>query len=110
MNRIFVAFLTILAILAFQFSVHATDKVRIGFPDMAAQFVPVPLAQKRGFFQEEGLQAEFIRMNPSTAVAALVSGELDYYTVIGTGVAGAIRGVPIKAVAANSREIELIRV
>jgi len=33
-------------------------------------------------------------------VAALVSGELDYYTVIGTGVAAAIRGVPVKAVAA----------
>ena len=90
----------LLIILLFHTSVYAVENVRIGFPDMAAQFVPVPLGQKRGFFQEEGLRAEFIRMNPSTAVAALVSGELDYYTVIGTGVAGAIRGVPIKAVAA----------
>ena len=45
-------------------SAHAADKIRIGFPDMAAQFVPVPLGQKLGFFREEGLQAEFIRINP----------------------------------------------
>jgi NitT/TauT family transport system substrate-binding protein len=96
-NKVLVALFTLLVL---HESVHATDKIRIGFPDMAAQFVPLPLAQKRGFFQEEGLQAEFIRINPAPAVAALVSGELDYYTVIGTGVAGAIRGVPIKAVAA----------
>jgi NitT/TauT family transport system substrate-binding protein len=96
-NKVLVALFTLLVL---HESAHAVDKIRIGFPDMAAQFVSVPLGQKRGFFQEQGLQAEFIRINPSPAVAALVSGELDYYTVIGTGVAGAIRGVPIKTVAA----------
>ena len=97
MSKIFMA---LLAISLLSSSVHGADKIRIGFPDMAAQFVPVLLAQKRGFFQEEGLQAEFIRINPPPAAAALVNGELDYYTAIGTGVAGAIRGVPLKAVAA----------
>jgi ABC-type nitrate/sulfonate/bicarbonate transport system substrate-binding protein len=96
-NRVLVALFTLLIL---HESAHAIDKVRIGFPDMAAQFMPVPLGQKLGFFQEEGLQAEFIRINPTPAMAALVSGELDYYTVIGTGVAAAIRGVPVKAVAA----------
>ena len=37
------------------------DRIRIGFPDRAAQFVPLPLGEQRGFFREEGLQAEFIR-------------------------------------------------
>jgi len=96
-NKVLVALFTLLIL---HDSAHAIDKVRIGFPDMAAQFIPVLLGQKRGFFQEEGLQAEFIRINPTPAVAALVSGELDYYAVIGTGVAAAIRGVPVKAVAA----------
>jgi hypothetical protein len=40
----------------------AADKIRIGFPELAGQFIPLPLAQKRGFLEEEGLQAEFIRM------------------------------------------------
>jgi sulfonate transport system substrate-binding protein len=80
-------------------SVHAADKIRIGFPDLAAQFVPLPLGEKRGFFRQEGLQVEFIRVKPAVAVAALVSGEIDYYTVIGPGVTAAIQGMPLKVVA-----------
>src|SRR4029077_8195924 len=82
-----------------QSPVSAAEKIRIGFPDLAAQFIPLPLAQKRGFFEEEGLQGEFIRMVPTVGVAALASGEIDYYTSIGVGVTAAIRGVPVKVVA-----------
>ncbi len=96
MKMIFVA---LLAVFLLHASVHAADKIRIGFPDLAAQFVPLPLGEKRGFFQEEGLQAEFIRIRPAIAPAALVSGEIDYDTVIGNGIGAAIRGLPVKIVA-----------
>ena len=75
MRKIFAAVLTIFLLAA---SIEAADKVRIGFPDRAAQFVPLPLGEQRGFFREEGLQAEFIRIAPTVAIAALVSGEIDY--------------------------------
>ena len=39
-------------------------------------------------------------MNPAVALQALVGGEIDYYTVLGPGVAAAIRGVPVKLLAA----------
>ena len=39
-------------------------------------------------------------MNPAIAFQAVVGGEIDYYTVLGPGVAAAIRGVPVKIVAA----------
>ncbi len=81
-------------------SVQAADKIRIGFPDLAAPFVPLAVGEKRGFFQEQGVQAEFIRINPAIALQALAGGEIDYYTVLGPGVAAAIRGVPVKLVAA----------
>jgi len=89
----------LLTILFLQTSVYAVDKVRVGFPDRAAQFIPLPLGEQRGFFREEGLQAEFIRIVPTVAIAALVSGEIDYYTSIGSGVAATIRGLPVKVVA-----------
>ena len=66
-------------------TVQAADKIRIGFPDLAAPFVPLAIGDKRGFFQEEGIVAESIRMNPAVALQALVSGEIDYYTVLGPG-------------------------
>jgi ABC-type nitrate/sulfonate/bicarbonate transport system substrate-binding protein len=94
------ALLVLLAFFAFSGSGHAVDKIRIGFPDLAAPFVPLAIGDKRGFFQEEGLQGEFIRINPAIALQALVGGEIDYYTVLGPAAAGAIRGVPVKLVAA----------
>ena len=94
---------TLLGILLAMFflptSVDALDKIRIGFPDRAAQFIPLPLGEQRGFFREEGLQGEFIRIAPTVAVAALVSGEIDYYTSIGSGVAATVRGLPVRVIA-----------
>ena len=80
-------------------SSHAADKLRFGFPDLAAQFIPLPLAEQRGFFKEEGLQGEFIRIRPAVSLAAMVSGEIDYDAVIGNGIGAAIRGLPVKVVA-----------
>ena len=54
--------------------------------------------KERGFFREEGIQAEFVRIVPTVALAAMASGEIDYYTSIGSGVAGMLRGLPIKIV------------
>jgi ABC-type nitrate/sulfonate/bicarbonate transport system substrate-binding protein len=79
--------------------VQAADKVRIGFSALIASYSSLPLGQQRGFLQEEGLQAEFIRMGATVGLATLVTGEIDYYTSIGAGVAAAIRGVPVKIVA-----------
>lgn len=96
MSKIFAVLLTIFILGP---SAHAAEKIRVGFPDLAVPFVSLPLGEKRGYFRDEGLQAEFIRINAAVAMAALVSGELDYYTVIAPAVAAAIRGLPVKVVA-----------
>ena len=88
----------LLSIFVLHISVQAADKIRIGFPDLAAPFVPLAVGEKRGFFQAQGIQAEFIRINPAIALQALVGGEIDYYTVLFPGVAAAIRGVPVRIV------------
>ena len=80
-------------------SVQAADKIRIGFSELIASYSSLPLAQRRGFLQEEGLQAEFIRMNTTVGLTTLVTGEIDYYTQLAGGVAAVIRGVPVKIVA-----------
>src|SRR5207244_8187171 len=91
----------LLSIFVSHTSVDAADKIRIGITYFNAQFGSLSLAQKRGLLQEEGLQTEFIRINAIVGLAALVSGEIDYYTVIGPLVAAAIQGAPIKVVACN---------
>jgi len=92
-------FLALLSICLLHTPAHAADKIRIGVPELNAQFAPLALGEKKGFFREVGLQGEVIRINPTVALAALVSGELDYWTVIGNSVAAAIQGVPLRVLA-----------
>ena len=53
-----------LIILLLPISTHAADKVRIDVPEFNAQFLPPGFAEKHGFFKEDGLQDEIIRINP----------------------------------------------
>ena len=81
-------------------SAYALDKVRISMTGFAGQFMTFPLAQKRGFLKEEGIEAEIVRISAAAGRAALASGEVDYSTGIGgTAIGGALSGVPIKVVA-----------
>ena len=90
-------FAVLLAVLVFHGSAGAVDKIRIGFAPGASS-TALPLAQNKGFFREEGLEAEIIRMSSTVAAAALASGEADY--VIGmSALRGAIQGLPLKVVA-----------
>jgi ABC-type nitrate/sulfonate/bicarbonate transport system substrate-binding protein len=97
---IYASMLLLLSGFLLQFSVHAADKIRIAIPNLAVQFITMPLAQKRGFLKEEGLEAEIIQMQSGTAVmTALVSREIDYMVPIALSVQPAITGLPIRIVA-----------
>ena len=79
-------------------SIHAADKIRIGNP-LDAGLVTLPLAQKRGFLKEQGIEAEIIRMAGPVAAIALANAEIDYFTGFTASVRAVIRGLPIKVVA-----------
>lgn len=57
------------------------------------------MAQRRGFFRDENLDAEVIRMNPNVAITALSTGDIDYCQLFGAVVGGAIAGLPLRIVA-----------
>ena len=77
----------------------AADKIRISVTNFNMSFLPSGLAVKRGFFKEEGIEAEVIRMNANVAITALASGDTDYTMIFGSVVRAAIRGLPVKVVA-----------
>jgi ABC-type nitrate/sulfonate/bicarbonate transport system substrate-binding protein len=56
----------------------------------ATSHVTLALGEKAGFFQKEGFQPELIRIR-STIALALVSGEIDYQSVVAPGIAAAQR-------------------
>ena len=106
MKKIFLALFSICVLHA---SADAADKVRIGFSPVVSS-VLFPLALKKGFLKDEGIEAEVIQMTGNVPIAALASGELDYHTVLGTSVRGAIQGLPLRAVAFYSQGSQMVLV
>ena len=88
-----------LIVLVLQTSVHAADKIRIAYPAPLGHFITLPLAQKKGFFREEGIEAEMILLRGPATQAAILNGEIDYFPGIGAMVSAAVAGVPVKVVA-----------
>ena len=96
MKNVFLGFLVFISL---QVSVHAADKIRIGFPEFNSSTFTLPLAQIKGFFNEEGLQAELIRLRSAVVLPALTSGEIDYHTVVSRAINAALRGIQVRVVA-----------
>jgi NitT/TauT family transport system substrate-binding protein len=91
-------FLIVFAIFLLGVSAQAADKVRIGVPP-AGGHITFPLAQRKGFLRDEGVEADIIRIAGSVATAALVNDEINYFTGITFPVRAAIQGLPIRIVA-----------
>ena len=68
---------------------------RIAYPDISIGAMVPALAIDKGFFQQEGLQVEFIVMPTSTGITAL-TGEVDYSTTALSAIGAAVRGLPVK--------------
>ncbi len=89
--------LVLLMLSTFTAAIDAADKIRISIGNLSGQFMTFPLAHKRGFLKEEGIDSEIIRVTGGATGAALSSGDLDYGT--GMTLGGAISGLPVKVVA-----------
>lgn len=80
-------------------SVEAVDRIRIAVSNPNMPNLTVATAQTRGFFKDENIDAEIIRMNPNVAITALATGDVDYCQLFGAVVGGAIAGLPVRIVA-----------
>ena len=75
------------------------DQTRIAVTNPNISFLPSGVALKKGFFKDEGLEVEIIRMNVPTIITALVTGDIGYTLLFGSVVRGALRGMPMRALA-----------
>jgi NitT/TauT family transport system substrate-binding protein len=80
---------------------HSADRVRIGVSNYNISNLTVGVAQTRDFFKQEGIDAEIIRMNPNVATMALVSGDVDYTTLIGSVIGANLKGAKLKMIACS---------
>lgn len=81
------------------------ERVRTVIPRATLNYLSVPVAEVKGYFRDENLDNETIVIPGSTAIAALVSGEVDYSGAGGTGMRAALRGAPIKAIMFQTEKV-----
>ena len=81
------------------------ERVRTAIPRATVNYLSLPVAEVKGFFRSEGLENETIVIPGSTAIAALVSGNVDYSGAGGSGMRAAVRGAPIKAVMFQTEKV-----
>src|SRR5438552_16728039 len=55
-------------------SISAAEKIRVSVTNYNMSYLAAGVAAERGFFKEEGLDVEIIRMNANVAMSSLISG------------------------------------
>jgi len=76
----------------------SAERIVIGTPSRGLFEFPAVVAIRKGYYKDEGLDADKVQMQPAIAVKALISGDIDYLLAWGSAIRAAVTGVPIKAV------------
>ena len=97
--------LFVIGFLMFAAATSSAERVRTAIPRATVNYLSLPVAEVKGFFRSEGLDNETIVIPGSTAIAALVSGNVDYSGAGGSGMRAAVRGAPIKAVMFQTEKV-----
>ncbi|MBI1993086.1 MAG: ABC transporter substrate-binding protein [Deltaproteobacteria bacterium] len=79
------------------------QRVVITYSSRSIASIDLYIAQERGFFREEGLEAQLVQVRATAAIAALVSGEVHALGSIGSAVRAIQRGAPAKVLAVSLR-------
>jgi len=85
--------------------IAGAELVRTVMPSSTLNYLSIPVAEVKGYFRDQGLENQAIVIPGSTAIAALVSGNVDYSGAGGTGMRAALRGAPIKAVMFQTEKV-----
>src|SRR4030095_3739395 len=77
-------------------------KITFSYSAVSMTWFPVKVAVEKGFFRNEGIEAQLIQMNGNVATVALANSHVDFSLNISPVLNGAMQGLGTKLVAALS--------
>ena len=80
-------------------SAHSQENVRVAYPSVSASTIMLMIANKEGYFKEEGLNIELLSIRGEIAIRIALAGEIDFFTNAGSALAAVARNVPLKILA-----------
>jgi len=104
--RVFFGILIVVLSLAASADAQERRRIRISNATLSYSALPLVAAREWNLFQEQGLDVEIILMRSAAAVAALVSGDLDYQSGIGpASISATLSGVDSRALWSSTSHI-----
>src|SRR2546430_5506830 len=74
------------------------QKIRISLSSRSNTNATYYVAQGKGFFKDEGLEVEFIQVNPRLGAMAVLNGDVTFTTSFVSTFRGIVQGLPMKTV------------
>jgi ABC-type nitrate/sulfonate/bicarbonate transport system substrate-binding protein len=72
--------------------------LRIALPSNTIGATHFYVGKSLGVFENYGFEPQILVLEPRAALAALLTGDLDFYTATGTTIRAALRGVPVRVI------------
>src|SRR4029453_10443024 len=70
------------------------ERVIIAYVSPSTSYLPLVVAYKKGFFEEENFQTDLVRTNITVIIQALVAGSVDYVTTSTASITARMAGIP----------------
>ena len=70
--------------------------LHIALPNKSVTMTSIYVAKQLGIFESYGFDARILVLEPRAAFAAMLTGDLDFYTAVGSTARAALRGVPVR--------------
>jgi len=80
-------------------SADGAENMRVAHPSLSSSVICLLIANKEGYFREEGINVEFLSIRGEIAIRTALAGEVDFFTNAGSAMAASARNVPVKILA-----------
>ena len=103
LRRHFVSLVLAVWVFGYAYSAPAQQKpklrqLRIALPSNTIAATHFYVGKGLGIFENYGFESQILILEPRAALAALLTGDLDFYTATGTTTRAALRGVPVRVI------------
>jgi NitT/TauT family transport system substrate-binding protein len=87
-----------LSVCALASSATPAERFYVSVPGPTLSYAPLYYGQEKGFFVQEGLDLQVLVVRGVIGVSSLMAGEIDVTCHAGSGMAAALRGLPLKVI------------
>jgi NitT/TauT family transport system substrate-binding protein len=80
----------------------ALDHIKINYVEPAPYYAPLFLAIDKGYFAQEGIEAELVQAGGGVATPALIAGDLDFSTSGSVAISAILKGAKLRVLFVTS--------